>query len=1081
MNLLIGPASSGKTEHLLSRAADAIEAGAGIVHLVAPSLRSGEVLFERLQSVLRSREPRRLEQVITSFPKLYVSLLGRAQRDVSWISPGERNRLIGRITVHLAESGRLEYFAGTADCPGVASAISRLIDELWRAGTGPEEFSAAALTRSAKDRDLALVFTHYRQALSSSGLIDPEGAGLAAVRLLEGRTAAGKLVSREAREKIARSYSMIAADDFDFYSPVQVRLLSLLAAHGTEASATLTYEEGRSVHLWQEPTRERFRTAGVNLIRFSSRPGSALQLAAAGFMRDGPEGGSEEKLPENGKDGRLTASEVSILSAADRACEVRAVAREIKKLVLNHGVALDEIALVCRSLPAYSHVLERTFNECAIPLKIDSAQALSGNQLGVSIMRLLDLSSRGFPRRSVVDLLRSPYFDLTHVGLDASRVELLDAISLDQNVTRGHDLWMSALFSASTGSKARTAEADVSGNRDEPDEKRMGRYRSAALALEKFFYIVTPPGTGQRSEMAAFARRLLEILKVRERAAGSPFAERDLGALKAFEAALTDVSRDASDYAGAGDSDRAPNAELSWPQFYSELERAFNACTFERPHVRGPAVVAQEAHNLHPRSYRAIFVLGLVEGEFPAKSSETAPYTRNERAELRDSGIDLTESTSDAGADLLQFYKVISRCGERLYLSSPRTDSSGGELLRSYLIDEMISAGPVREYRINHSHKDAGERNPAEAASLDELALMCARSLRGAAQLSQRATAHDVLSRSLPAWNAALRGAAREADRILFRGSPAHRGLISDPSLKALLASKLGKNHLWSATQINDYGVCPFRFFAGHLLRLAPVNEPVEGFVSNRLGSAYHKILERYYSEGGAREENLDARVVDEYEEIAGKITEEVIGRMLEEGTIRSSPFLEFEKDFMKRQVARLIQAEERWRESEPARPSAFEVSFGLEGTPPLVIEDGDDEVRVCGTIDRIDESAEGCVVIDYKTRRTPVHYDDALNGRDLQLPIYMLAVSRAVTPGREVRSAYYLHINSRRKGSEFPGGDERLSLKAITDHAEQRIREYASGARAGEYPIRPNNRTCAPGCGFRLMCRVQSIGSDGN
>lgn len=1075
MNLLIGPANSGKTEYLLSRLAEALEAGRGGVRLISPSSRSGEILFDRLKATMSSGGAGKPEQTVTSFPGLYVSLLGQVREGVSWITPDERGRLIGRITARLSAEGRLEYFGGTAECPGLAVAVSRFIDELWRAGVGPEEFAAIAEGRAAKDRDLALIFARYQEALSSSGRLDPEGAGLAAVRLLEGKTATGHLVSREARERIAGGYSLLAADDFDFYSPVQVRLLSLLSAHGAEVYATLSYREGSSVHLWQEPTRRRFEAAGFNLIRFDSKPENAIQLAAARLLCDEADGDSDGQ-----RESMKAAPEISVVSAPDRVSEVRAVAREVKKLSLACGVALDEITVVCRSLAAYSQHLERVFDECGIPLRIDCAQALAGNQLALAVMRLLDLAPGGFPRRAAVETLRSPYFDLSYVGLDPFHAELIDAVSLDENVTRGKEQWMSALFSAGAGREGRTVEADSYPGQEETAEERLERYGGMAVALSNLFQLITPPATGSRRERSAFVANLLGIFKVKERAEGSPFAERDAGALKAFEAVLRDVSTDGPEPRPEGEPGATRQAEVSWAQFYAELERAFNDSTFERPQVSRRAVVAQEAHNLHPRPYRALFVLGLAEGEFPAKSSESAPYTRGERGELPEAGIDLTESTNDAGADLLQFYKAMSRCRERLYLTCARTDSAGGELLKSYLIDEIISSGPAREIRLQQALQDAGGARQAEAASLDELALISARSLRpfvtsgraeGASHAPTRSRAQDFLRRKMPEWNAAVRAASIEADRILFRGSAAHRGAISDGALRSVLKRRLGKNHLWSATQINDYGVCPYRFFACHLLRLAPVNEPVEGFVSNRLGSAYHEILERFYSEGGT---------VDECERLAGRITEEVIGRMLEAGEIRSSPFLDFEKDFIKRQVARLIQAEDRWRESNPARPSAFELDFGREETPPLIIESDDEEIRVCGTIDRIDESEEGCVVIDYKTRRTPVRYDDALDGRDLQLPIYILAASRVLRPGREVRSAYYLHINSRKKGSEFPhAGDERLSLKSIMERAENLIREYTSRARAGEFPIAPNNNRCAPHCGFHLMCRIQSVGSE--
>jgi hypothetical protein len=89
------------------------------------------------------------------------------------------------------------------------------------------------------------------------------------------------------------------------------------------------------------------------------------------------------------------------------------------------------------------------------------------------------------------------------------------------------------------------------------------------------------------------------------------------------------------------------------------------------------------------------------------------------------------------------------------------------------------------------------------------------------------------------------------------------------------------------------------------------------------------------------------------------------------------------------------------------------------------------------------------------------------------------MAATRAIGKKAKVASAYYLHIHSRKKGSELPHrDDERLSLEAIIAHAEERIRDYVRRARAGEFPVKPNNDRCHPYCEFDVMCRIQSLGA---
>ena len=86
------------------------------------------------------------------------------------------------------------------------------------------------------------------------------------------------------------------------------------------------------------------------------------------------------------------------------------------------------------------------------------------------------------------------------------------------------------------------------------------------------------------------------------------------------------------------------------------------------------------------------------------------------------------------------------------------------------------------------------------------------------------------------------------------------------------------------------------------------------------------------------------------------------------------------------------------------------------------------------------------------------------------------MAASRVIEEGKTVASAYYLHIHSRKKGSELPHKD--ISVEGLIEHAEYLIKEYVSRARKGLFPIKPNDNRCYTGCEYDVMCRIGSLGS---
>jgi ATP-dependent helicase/DNAse subunit B len=194
-------------------------------------------------------------------------------------------------------------------------------------------------------------------------------------------------------------------------------------------------------------------------------------------------------------------------------------------------------------------------------------------------------------------------------------------------------------------------------------------------------------------------------------------------------------------------------------------------------------------------------------------------------------------------------------------------------------------------------------------------------------------------------------------------------------------------------------------------------------------------------------------------------------------GKVRRTRLWEFEKSEIKRRIARLLDREAEWNDERAALPIYFERKFGIDGAKPLVIETAEDEVKLCGIVDRIDQREDGWVVIDYKTARAPIAYSEALAGRNLQLPIYAMAATRVINESQPIAAAYYLHIHSRKKGTELPHkSDTQLTVDGLIAHAEARIRDYVTRIRRGEFPVHPSNAACCVNCDYKVMCRIQSL-----
>ena len=828
MKLLIGPSNSGKTSQVISLLAAALGQRQSHPLLIVPSERAAGETKQRLNEAVKASALELPRQVVTTFPAFYRTVLQHANHYADLILEIERYRLLRRVVGELNEAGELEYFKLIADKPGLISALAEFIDELWRSGTTPDDFALIAKARNGKDRDIARIFAAYSNELTAAEQTEPEGAGVLALGALE--EIAARTEGSQA-EKAAMPFSLVAADGFNFYNAVQVKLLSRLSALGVEVVATLTYEENRAIHIWQGPTRARLAAHATDVVTCGAAPASVIDLAATRLMRD-EETGKESSDNNSHLDSYKEV--IDIISAPDRLTEVRAVAREIGRLVREERINLDEVAVICRSLHPYTAHLERVFDEYSIPLRCDRSAPLAENPLIIAILRLLNQSEVSFQRRSWLDCLRSPYFDFSFAELAEDSINMLDRLSLDENVIRGCDQWREAVIA--TGERVRRRD-EIDEIDEEPATARKERYSRLCENLDGLFEALTFAPASTRRDYARAINELLEKIKAKERLAVSEMSKRDRVAFDTFLKLVTTLSESRYDRRG----------EVGWSDFLSEIDNAVASTTFESPAQDGPAVVAQEIHNLRPRRYRAVFIMGMIEGEFPIRATERSPYTLFEREELRGAGIDLTESTADAGADLAQFYRAMSMATDRLALSFPRTDLAGGELLPSYLVDEVKLVAPTRESRIAPAYSNAGRRVSKETGSLLELASATAARIRERHVDAETEAAIELLNSKLKSWPNTVRAAAIERARISGTADR-FNGLIEDGRMLEPLNEMFGPEHMWYASQINDYGICPFRFFAGHVLGLGNMDQPVEGFLANQLGTAYHRILEGVYS-----------------------------------------------------------------------------------------------------------------------------------------------------------------------------------------------------------------------------------------
>ncbi len=783
-----------------------------------------------------------------------------------------------------------------------------------------------------------------------------------------------------------------------------------------------------------------------------------MKLEAALFELDAPE-------PVN------AAGTVSVIEAADREREVRAVLRHVKQLV-EHGAPAETIAVLFRSGVPYRKLLQEVAAEYRLPIVVEDGMPLAEAPPIVALMSLLRLHEQDYPRRQLVEALQNPYVTAS----DASIVHELDSVARHAGITSGLAAWRVALTRL-----AALTEADVANN-----EAAVPLWGDAAAAVQTAFEQLVawlaPLDTAPVAAHLAWVHEHLGALMIGGE--DNPFFERDVAAVERFKEVLVALERTAALL-------RMP--PMSFDLFWLSLEGAVAAARFRLKQQHGVVVTSVLA--ARGRTWDHVCLLGLSEGEFPRPLPEPAIYSRAERRAMHERGMSL--NAPDPADERTIFYEAVTRACSTLLLSRTRLDESGTPLPRSPYLKALL-------HRVSgvETHSVAAGSVPTwdAAAAPHERALALAEMLSQKADDGRRTTG-DGLSSSIkhqasgtqspttrtlpsivnrlstivneyPAWPHIVRARQIEAWREGLDDYGPYEGMIDDTDVTALVAAQFGPEHRWSATQFNDYIICPFRFAAAHVLQLQQRADPEDTLASTQRGLLLHAIMARAgerwrHAELPLKEEHI-VDVLHELDAAARKVFDEAPERF----GFAPGAFWDWERNEMHRRVraacARLLQAGDDWNEFTLVR---VEQGFGgAHGLPPLQVQTARGPVLVRGRIDRMDQRPDGALaVIDYKSSSTPRSARETIDGNDLQLPIYIMAAEQVlpIDTGQHVERAAFVHLGSGKRGGEL----REDQLRAALDTARTRIAETVASIHSADFRVRPRE-TCPDYCEFVVICR---------
>ncbi len=1095
--LLTGWDADARTACLVARYRDGLDAARrrmeiGTTLWLAPTQRAVRDVETRL-----FRAQAETGSVALFAPNIYTfdgfaeAILSQAGREITPVSPAYRRLLLRQVVQQALAAGQLRYFGAIAQTTGFLDLVESFIAELKREEAWPERFEEIVTAGGGarrRDLELAGLYRNYQAVLLSRQLYDTEG------RFWSARQA----LAQGAWGRFDR-VRQVVVDGFADFTRTQIDLVCDLAARAESVTISMPgldsddrpdlFAKTRAVAAELQASRS------VNIGPVTIEPLAAPhQNAALAHVA--------QELFKNPRTVRVadSATGVSIDAVAGAAGEGRAVAARVKRM-LAQGVSPGDILVTTRE-PGGLEWLRALFASAGIPVAAPVSTPLARTPHVRLLLSLLRLERDDWPFDALLEVLQHSLFAPKWDSWVADRSPMTIGLALRRYKLSG----------------GRRDILEGLARRLQPDEGEpapgVAHTWSILLKLERALARIRPvQALGDWVDaLVALAGELGLVPPAAWRTEGSRDHQRLWRAWDLFERSLFGLKR-AADVAGDPTVDNSPDAPPQptwsldqWLVTLADLQEIDTVPDVEDE--RGCVRILDPVQARHV-DCKVLFVTGLTETSFPSPLREDCFFSDRERADLHRRGLALAPHASRLEEEQLLFWSLVTRPREQLVLSYPLVDAKGSPLSPSpYLValqqlftetaltphfDERLDPLPsverlltARDLRLHATHQ----------------------ALEGDGSLFVRLAGDPAFSGATAQVAAAF---DMHTQRFQSRGFSRFEGWFSESAALDRIAARFSSDHEFSATQLEDYARCPFRFLMERVGKIQPLPDPlVETDLAAR-GSLVHEVLARLHREliGDDPEGPLLPAGVSPGElRLATRFTElvsEELGRRPERDDLQAA-LLRLER----RVLGDLAESyQQQWNQyvkkgvetlSTASLPARFESGFGepsrAEGSPqPMIaaLELGSPggPIRIGGRIDRIDLTEAATdrlfVVIDYKTGGGKTFSTEHVRtGRQLQLALYALAIQRLGLVGPNAfpwQLGYWnlgkdgfapIKLGSSRERKWTPL--DRASWHALVALVEHAVPTLVEGMRRGEFPVFNSDRNCTEQCPLRMTCRVGQI-----
>lgn len=650
-------------------------------------------------------------------------------------------------------------------------------------------------------------------------------------------------------------------------------------------------------------------------------------------------------------------SNLQLFLAKNPYTEVEQVARRIVELIKNEGYRYKDISVIVKRLDVYTSLIRAIFEEYEIPVFIDEKREVSQNKVIQYILAIIQIFQKNWSYESVMQYIKIGF-------LQIEDEELFKFENYCQKWGINYSKWKQEF---TYGKLDKEKEVEIS-----HFEELRKQIVNPLLELQK--------SIGKEKRVCNICKELYIFLQKQQ-------------IEQKVQLIISDLEKE-------NNIDLAKEYEMSYKLILTLLDEMVSlfsdeSMTFDKflqlfmiglqysglGKIPGSLdqVIVGDVERSRTHKVKAIFILGVNDGEFPSSHREEGFLNDEERKELKEQGINLAKGTLDQlYQDNFNIYKAFTTAEEKLYLSYVSSDAEGKALRPSMLIRKIKKMFPLLQEQSDMIYTK--EKIFTKKSTYESL-------LKQIAKLVNDEEIDPVWYDVYNYYNQTEKEKLQRDIMGLFYTNMPEK--ISQKQIDKLYGNKLKT----SVSKLESYRNCPFSYFLKYGLRLKEKEELKMKTLNT--GNFMHEIIDSFFKEA------INSCIT--LKEITEENIKEIIEKIVEEKLKQPSYYIfTVTKKYqllvgrLKRILTKAIKYMIRSIVLSDFEILGTEIEFShsRENKPILITLEDKKQVEITGKIDRVDigkiKGNKYIRIIDYKSSVKDIDLNQVYVGMQIQLLTYM-------------------------------------------------------------------------------------------